>query len=112
LGVKGLARDRLGLIAPVAASAVPPLVTAAVPRDVRLPAVASRLAVVPRPLDEGWLAKAGIDPCEKKKTKRREFARWREGVLPGRRYHGHGVSIVTFFSWKTGTKFSKKIRFR
>ena len=47
-------------------------VTAAVPRELR------------------------IDPCEKK-TKRNEFARWREGVppgLPGRRCHGHVVSIA------------------
>ena len=52
-----------------------------------------------------------IDPCEKK-SKRREFARWREGVLPvlpADRSHCHGVSIVIFFSGKTGTKFSKKI---
>ena len=71
-GVKVLVRDRLGVIGPVAATAVPPLVTAAVPRELR------------------------IDPCEKK-TKRNEFARWREGVppgLPGRRCHGHVVSIA------------------
>jgi hypothetical protein len=96
LGVKGLARDWLGLIAPVAASAAAPLVTAAVPRDVRLPAVA--------------LAKAGIDPCEKKKTKRRELRRVAPRIVGGR--HWHRASIVTFFSGKTGTKFSKKIRFR
>jgi len=69
LGVKVLFRDRLGLIAQVAATAAPPLVTAAVPRELR------------------------IDPCEKK-SKRRELARWREGALPGRRYHRHGVSIA------------------
>jgi len=72
------------LIAQVVAIAAPPLVTAAVPRELRLPAVA--------------LAKAGIDPCEKKKTKRREFARRREGDmlpgLPAGRYHCHGVSIA------------------
>ena len=58
-------------------------VTVALLRDVRLPAVA--------------LAKAGIDPCEKKKTKRREFARRGGGVFPGLpagRYHCHGVSIA------------------
>ncbi|PYI62289.1 MAG: hypothetical protein DMF07_13970 [Verrucomicrobia bacterium] len=65
-------------------------------RDVRLPAVA--------------LAKASIDPCEKKKTKRREFARWREGAPPGRRYHGHVVPISTYYSGNGGAKFSKKIR--
>ena len=70
-------------------------VTAALLRDVRLPAVA--------------LAKAGIDPCEKKKTKRREFARWREGAPNGRSCHGHVVSISTYYSGNGGAKFSKKI---
>ena len=72
MGVKVLVRDRLSVIARVAATAAPRLVTAAVPRELR------------------------IDPCEKK-TKRREFARWREGVLPelpAGRYHCHGVSIA------------------
>jgi len=73
LGVRGkvLVRDRLGVIAPVTATAAPPLVTAAVPRELR------------------------IDPCEKKKG--HEFARWRERVPPGLRagrYHWHGVSIA------------------
>jgi len=86
---------------------------------VRLPArllaktfgVASRLAVVPRLLDEGWLAKAGIDPCEKKKTKRREFPRWREGVLavlPARLYHGHGVSIAYLLLRERRSEVRKK----
>jgi len=75
LGELVLVRDRLGVIAKGAATAAPPLVTAAVPRELR------------------------IDPCEKK-SKRREFARWREGVLPalprlpGHKYHRHGVSIA------------------
>ena len=84
LGVKVLVRDRLGVIAPVAATAAPPLVTAAVPRELR------------------------IDPCEKK-TKGNEFARWREGMPPGRRCHGHVVPISTYYSGNGGTKFSKKI---
>ena len=72
MGELVLVRDRLGVIAKGAATAAPPLVTAAVPRELR------------------------IDPCEKK-SKRREFARWREGalpVLPAGRYHCHGVSIA------------------
>ena len=92
------------------------------PGDVRLPArllaktfaVASRLAVVPRLLDEGWLAKAGIDPCEKK-TKRREFARWRKGVLPGLpagRYHCHRVSIAYLLLRQHRGEVRKKIELR
>jgi len=84
LGVKVLVRDRLGVIAPVAATAAPPLVTAAVPRELR------------------------IDPCEKK-TKGNECARWREGAPTGRWCHGHGVSISTYYSGNGGAKFSKKI---
>ena len=72
------------MIAPVAATAVPPLVTAAVPRELR------------------------IDPCEKK-SKGNEFARGREGAPTARRYHGHGVPISTYYSGNGGAKFSKEI---
>lgn len=46
IGGKGLVRDQLGVIAQVAATAAPHLVTAAVPRELR------------------------IDPCEKKSKER------------------------------------------
>jgi hypothetical protein len=90
LGVKVLVRDRLGLIAQVAATAAPPLVTAAVPRELR------------------------IDPCEKK-SKRREFARWREGVLPelpAGRYHCHSVSIAYLLLRQRRGEVRKKIELR
>jgi len=93
LGVKVLVRDRLGVIAQVAATACPPFNVAGLYRAFAA-ANANRLR---------------IDPCEKKKTKRCEFARWREGVPPGRRCHGHVVSISTYYSGNGGAKFSKKI---
>ncbi len=119
LVVKVLVRDRLGAIAPPWRRRGGRPTT---PGNVRLPArllaktfgVASRLAVVPRLLDEGWLAKAGIDPCEKK-TKRREFARWREGVLPGLpagRYHCHSVSIAYLLLRQRRGEVRKKIELR
>ncbi len=69
MGVKVLFRDRLGLIAQVAATAAPPLVTAAVPRELR------------------------IDPCEKK-SKRRELTRVAPRSVGGS--HWRRVSIPTF----------------
>ena len=87
-----LVRDQLGVIAQVAATAAPRLVTAAVPRELR------------------------VDPCERK-SKRREFARWREGVwpplpqLPGRRYHGHGVSIAYLLLRERRGEVRKNVRF-
>jgi hypothetical protein len=83
LGVKGLVRDWLGVIAQVAVTAAP-WVTAAVPRELR------------------------IDPCEKK-SKGNEFARWRERAPTARWYHGHGVPISTYYSGNGGAKFAKKI---
>ncbi len=43
------------------------------------------------------------------KAKKREFARWHEGVLPGRRCYSHVVSISSSYSGNGGAKFSKKI---
>jgi hypothetical protein len=89
VGEKELVRDRLGVIPQVVATA-PPWVTAAVPRDLH------------------------IDPCEKK-SKRREFARWREGVLPvlpAGRYHCHGVSIAYLVLRERRGEVRKKIRIR
>jgi len=88
---KVLVRDQLGVIAQVTATAAPRLVTAAVPRELR------------------------IDPCEKK-SKRREFARWREGVLPalpqlpGHKYHGHGVIAYLLLREQRG-EVLKNVRF-
>ena len=51
-----------------------------------------------------------IGPCEKK-TKRREFARWREGVppvLPAGRSHYHGVSIAYLSNPATPRRSSQK----
>jgi len=78
------------VIAQVVAIAVPPMVAAAVPRELR------------------------IDPCEKKKSRElRPAAPWSiAGRSRGRGCHWH-ISrdcVVIFFSGKTGTKFSKKIR--
>ena len=77
------------MIAQVAATADPPSVTAAVPRELR------------------------IDPREKKKSRElRPAAPW---SIAGRS-RGHGShrhtrgSVDIFFSGKTGAKFSKKIR--
>jgi hypothetical protein len=78
------------VIAQAAATAAPPLVTAAAPRELR------------------------IDPCEKKKSRELRPAAPRSvgGRSRGRGCHWHASrgSIVTFFSGKTGKKFSKKIR--
>jgi hypothetical protein len=77
------------VIAQGAATAAPRLVTATVPRDLR------------------------IDPCEKK-SKRREFARWREGVppvLPAGRYHCHGVSIAYLLLRERRGEVRKKFDF-
>jgi len=60
IGGKELVRDQLGVIAQVAATAVPPLVTAAVPRELR------------------------IDPCEKK-SKRDEPGRVGQRSVGGRK---------------------------
>ena len=90
IGGKVLVRDRLGVIAQAAATAAPPLVTAAAPRELR------------------------IDPCEKKKSRELRPAAPSSvgGRSRGRGCHWHTSrgSIVTFFSGKTGKKFSKKIR--
>lgn len=89
-GGKALVRDWSCVITQVAATACPPLVTAAVPRELR------------------------IDPCEKK-AKRREFARWREGVppvLPAGRSHCHGVSIAYLLLRQRRGEVRKKIPFR
>ena len=77
------------MIAQVVAIAVPPMVAAAVPRELR------------------------IDPREKKSREPRPAAPWSiAGRSRGRGCHWH-ISrdcVVIFFSGKTGTKFSKKIR--
>ena len=88
LGVKVLVRDWLRVIAKVAAIAAPPLVTAAVPRELR------------------------IDRREKK-TKGRELRRVAPRIVGGRGNSSHWprASTVTFFSWKTGTMFSKRFGF-
>jgi len=89
LGGKGLVRDWLGVIAQVVAIAVPPMVAAAVPRELR------------------------IDPREKKKSREpRPAAPWSiDGRSRGRGSHWHARDcVVIFFSGKTGTKFSKKIQ--
>ena len=96
MGVKVLVRDWLGVIAPPWRRRGGRPTT---PANVRLPAVA--------------LAKAGIDPC-KKKTKRREFARWREGVppvLPAGRSHYHGVFIAYLLLRQRCGEVRKKIAF-
>jgi hypothetical protein len=90
VGEKELVRDSLSVIAQVVPrGGTPPWVTAAVPRDLH------------------------IDPCEKK-SKRREFARWPEGVLPvlpvlpAGRYHCHGVSIAYLLLREAAAKFAKR----
>lgn len=91
VGEKELVRDSLSVIAQVVPrGGTPPWVTAAVPRDLR------------------------VDPCEKK-SKRREFARWPEGVLPvlpAGRYHCRGVSIAYLLLRERRGEVRKKIRLR
>ena len=83
IGGKVLVRDQLGVIAQVAATAAPRLVTAAVPRDLR------------------------IDPCEKK-SKRDELGAWDKGALM---VVGAGIvsmmSVATFYSGNAAAKFAK-----
>ena len=79
-GGKVLVRDRLGVVAQAAASAAPPLVTAAAPRDLR------------------------IDPCERK-SKRDELRRVGQRSVGGRGSRWHGRS--TFYSGNAAAKFAK-----
>ena len=97
MGVTVLVRNWLGVIAQVAAIACPPYNVAGFCKAFAT-ANANRLR---------------IDPCEKK-TKRNEFARWREGVppgLPAGRYHYHGVSIAYLLIRKNLDEVLKKIGF-
>jgi hypothetical protein len=75
-------RDWLGVIAQVAATAAPRLVTAAAPRELH------------------------IDPCEKK-SKRREVRRAGKRSVGARWSCWH--SVATFYSGNGKAKFSKKI---
>jgi len=55
-----------------------------------------------------------VDPLEKK-SKGREFARWREGVLPvlpAGRYHCHGVSIAYLLLRERRGEVRKKFNLR
>jgi hypothetical protein len=81
IGGKVLVSDQLGVMAQVAATAAPRLVTAAVPRDLR------------------------IDPCEKK-SKRDELGRvgQRSVDSPRRRSRKHNRS--TFYSGNEAAKFA------
>ena len=82
-----LVRDWLGVIAQVAAMAAPRLITAAVPRDLR------------------------IDPCEKK-SKRDELRRVRQRSVEGRRRGSRWHSRSTFYSGNAAAKFAKRFLFR
>jgi hypothetical protein len=79
---KVLVRDQLGVIAQVAATAVPCLVTAAVPREPR------------------------IDPCEKK-PKGAELRRVRQRSIDGRRRGSRWHNRSTFYSENTAAEFAK-----
>ena len=81
---KGARQGSLGVIAQVAATAAPPLVTAAVPRDLR------------------------IDPCEKK-SKRDELRRVGQRSVGGRGSRWHSRS--TFYSGNAAAKFAKRFGF-
>ena len=82
VGGKELVRDQLGVIAQVAGTAVPPLVTAAVPRELR------------------------IDPCEKK-SKRDKLRRVGQRSVGGRRRGSRSHSRSTFYSGNPAAKFAK-----
>ena len=81
IGGKALVRDQSGVIAHAAAALVPVLVTAAVPRDLR------------------------VDPCEEK-SKRDELRRVEQSsVSRGRGCRKHDRS--TFYSGNAAAKFAK-----
>ena len=80
-GGKVLVRDRLSVIARVAATAAPPLVTAAVPRELR------------------------IDPCEKK-LKRDELTRVGQRSVGGRGRWSRKHNRSTFYSGNAAAKFA------
>ena len=77
-----LVRDQLGVIAQGAATAAPALVTAAVPRDLR------------------------IDPCEKK-SKRDELRRLGQRSVDDLRRGSRSHSRSTFYSGNAAAKFAK-----
>jgi hypothetical protein len=83
---KVLVRDQLGVIAKVAATAAPRLVTAAGPRELR------------------------IDPCEKK-SKRDELGRVGQRSVDGRGRGSRSHSRSTFYSGNAAAKFAKMCGF-
>src|SRR6266516_3702931 len=54
------------------------------------------------------LCDLGVNPFERKAEKR-EFARWREGVLPRRRSHSRVVSISNCCNGNGGTKLAREM---